>query len=709
MNPLRASGNIQKRILAITTSCILAMCILISCVSYYIFRNYLQHSLIQAAETNLQLLSDSIDGSFKEIDQMVRFCQTNSNIASYIAANPDPGSVLSVSTYDRMAEEFNSNPSNNYMTRLAVITDSHFLQIVNVAYSSTSNLAEETPKLPFFETLLGEPGYAFSTGFIKDPFYKKGKDVLPILRPITYRPDTGQGAYLLIEVSAELFTHAFRRYPLAEDSNIYLTVGEHHYRCENGVLLEFEPVFDRVQELSDTAIVRGNRIHQISGGRGGSMIMVTSPLNMPDCYISQNISPLELRSQKRLLWYILGGILVGIVGFGVLLMFTLNRMIHLPVARIRGKMLRIAQGDFERDSSIEWNHELGDIGRGVNDLCENVLLLMQSRLEDERQKKDLEYRMLQSQVNPHFLYNTLNSIKWMASIQGAEGICEMATALAKLLKSISKGTRLLVPIREELSLLQDYFTIQRYRYGGTVTMDIQIEDEEILDCRILQFTLQPLVENAIFHGIEPKGTGHITIRGVVYAAEEPAGGAKRDGFAGRDPGDEFAGGTLGEKSAEGTLGKEFTGKERQRERFAGGASEDEFAGEIPGEKSVEGTLGKEFTGKGRLREKLVEGATRNEFSGGIPGEKSAGATPAGEPRRNIRIDVTDDGVGMSPEKAASILLTNEDASTDFFREIGVSNVHKRLQYEFGEAYGITVESVEGEYTTMSVHIPFGRD
>jgi len=127
MTFLRTSGNIQKRILAITTSCILAMCILVSCVSYYIFRNYLQHSLIQAAETNLQLLSDSINSSFKEIDQMVRFCQTNSDIASYIAANPDPGSVLLVSTYDRMTEEFNSNPSNNYMTRLAVITDSRFL------------------------------------------------------------------------------------------------------------------------------------------------------------------------------------------------------------------------------------------------------------------------------------------------------------------------------------------------------------------------------------------------------------------------------------------------------------------------------------------------------------------------------------------------------------------------------------------------------
>lgn len=119
----RRLGSIQKRILAITTSCLLGMCIIISYVSCYIFQNYLRHRLVFAAGTNLQLLSDGINSSLNDIDQMVRFCQTNSNIATYIANNPDPGSVLSVSTYNRLSEEFNSNPSGSYMIRLAVVTD----------------------------------------------------------------------------------------------------------------------------------------------------------------------------------------------------------------------------------------------------------------------------------------------------------------------------------------------------------------------------------------------------------------------------------------------------------------------------------------------------------------------------------------------------------------------------------------------------------
>ena len=415
-----------------------------------------------------------------------------------------------------------------------------------------------------------------------------------MLRPITYKFNSVQG-FLFIEISSDLFTNALKRYTLAEDSSLYLTLGEHHYKYAEGLLTEITADYSLHKDMSDSALIQGIRISDIRNDEGSSRIMVTAPLNMPDCYISQSISHSELQNQQRLLWGILVGTLVSIIAIGILLMLMLNRMINIPVSKIRAKMLRVAEGDFSRDPSIEWNHELGDIGRGINDLSENVYLLMNKRLEDEKTKKDLEYKMLQSQINPHFIYNTLNSIKWMATIQGANGISEMTTALAKLLKSISKGTSLLVSVREEFSLLQDYFTIQHYRYGGTITLEITVDDESVYDCHIIKFTLQPLVENAIFHGIEPKGAGHISIHAFYETQEDNSS--------------------------------------------------------------------------------------------------------------DIRIDVRDDGVGMSQEKAEQILSSNNDNSADFFREIGVSNVHKRLQYEFGPQYGITIDSVEGEYTVMSIRIP----
>lgn len=597
MKRKRPFANIQKRILIITLSCILGMCILISSVSYYIFQSFLQKSLMQSTETSLRLLSDTINTSINDVYRLVRYCQTSSDIAVYIENNPNPGSVLSVATYDRLSEEYQSNPSSGYMPRVAVVSHDNFLQVVNSTYSSTADLATEIPELTFFEELLNAPKYDFSTGFIADPFHRKGRMVLPIIRPITYQYNAKQAGYLFVEVSSDLFTTPLKRYVFAEDSSVYLTLGEHNYLYENGAFVEITPKYNVLLDMSDSALAEGTIITRINNSPNTHEIIISIPLDMTDCYISQSISHTELNTQLMFFIRILLATLVGILAIGVLLMFIMNRMINVPVRKLQEKMLRISQGDFSRDSSIEWEHELGEIGRGINALSENVYSLMNRRLEDEKQKRDLEYQVLQSQINPHFLYNTLNSIKWMATIQGATGISEMTTALSRLLKSISKGTSLLVDIREELSLLENYFTIQSYRYGGTITMKIEVEDEALYNSEIIKFTLQPLVENAIFHGIEPKGsTGTILIH---------------------------------------------VGYEQRTESTAPG----------------------------------------------------------------ICIKVTDDGVGMSPKKAEQILQGNSDSRADFFREIGVSNVHKRLQYEFGEEYGITINSVEGEFTAMSIHIP----
>lgn len=292
-------GSIQKRILLITTSCLLCMCVIIASVSYYIFQNYLQNSLIHSTEASLQLLSDSINGSMDDISQIVRFCQTNTNIATYIKKNPNPGSVLSVSTYDRIYEEYSNNPSNDYINRLAVITNEHFLQIVDVACSSTADLSAEVPQLPYFDTLLEAPDYDFSTGFVKDPFYRKGRDVLPIIRPITYQYNSVRGGILFLEISSDLFTNALKRYTIAEDSNMYLSIGGHNYIYRDEHLTEMNVSYEIVQDLSSSALIDNIRVCEIEDDEG-TRLVVTSPLNMPDCYIGQSISSSELRDQQRL-------------------------------------------------------------------------------------------------------------------------------------------------------------------------------------------------------------------------------------------------------------------------------------------------------------------------------------------------------------------------------------------------------------------------
>ena len=491
----------------------MGMCLLISLFSYYIFRHYLQNTLIQSTETSLRLLSESMDNSMDEVYRLVRYCQTDSNIANYIEHNPNPGSVLSVSTYDSFYEECSRNSSYNYMPRIAIVSQEHYLQVVTATYSSTADLATLIPELPYYEELLTADDYDFSPGIVSDPFHRAGRKVFPVIRPITYQYNNRQAGYLFIEISADLFTIPLKDYSCPSDSFLYLSIAGHTYIYENGGLQEFTPEYSILDDLSTYSLTGTTQISKIHSATMGEQILVTTPLNMPDCYLSQSISHAERTNQAVLFMGILACILIGILSIGVVLMLLMNRMITVPVSRLQTRMVRIAGGDFSRDPSVEWDHELGDIGRGINDLSENVSELMEKRLEDEKQKQDLEYKMLQSQINPHFLYNTLDSIVWMITGERYDDAVFMITQLASLFRiSLSKG-KTVIKIEDEVKHARNYMNIQKIRYKNSFEVDFQIE-EDILDGCIVKLVLQPLLENAIYYGMEfMDGEGEIHVRG----------------------------------------------------------------------------------------------------------------------------------------------------------------------------------------------------
>ena len=154
----------------------------------------------------------------------------------------------------------------------------------------------------------------------------------------------------------------------------------------------------------------------------------------------------------------------------------------------------------------EGNDEMAEIGRTVNRMSLSIKDLLERNERLYEEKKENEFSMLQMQVNPHFLYNTLESIHYLAQVQKADGIASMSRGLSHLLKNIAKGNGQKITLADELRLVSEYDEIQQVRYMGMYEIVCDI-DESHMDCLIQKFTLQPLVENAIFHGIEPKGEG----------------------------------------------------------------------------------------------------------------------------------------------------------------------------------------------------------
>jgi two-component system sensor histidine kinase YesM len=158
-------------------------------------------------------------------------------------------------------------------------------------------------------------------------------------------------------------------------------------------------------------------------------------------------------------------------------------------------------------------NEMGILNQGVKDLVERVKVLLEQTKADEETKRQLEFAVIQTQIHPHFLYNTLYSIKGLCDMGMNEDASAMITALSNFFRiSISRGEEI-ISVEEEISHIKNYLFIQEMRYGDDFSYEIHVEPD-LLTYSIVKLTLQPLVENAIYHGVKQKrGTGWIKVNG----------------------------------------------------------------------------------------------------------------------------------------------------------------------------------------------------
>ena len=151
----------------------------------------------------------------------------------------------------------------------------------------------------------------------------------------------------------------------------------------------------------------------------------------------------------------------------------------------------------------------------VYQMLAHMMKIMDSSELLKLNKRQAQYLALQNQINPHFLYNTLESIRSEALIAGLTGVADMTEALAAFFRYTISKVENLVSVEEELENCQTYFRIQQYRFGSRLSLTIECdpeEREEIYGCRLPKLTMQPILENSIIHGTECKiGTGHLTI------------------------------------------------------------------------------------------------------------------------------------------------------------------------------------------------------
>ena len=192
--------------------------------------------------------------------------------------------------------------------------------------------------------------------------------------------------------------------------------------------------------------------------------------------------------------------------------FTANS-ISKPLSFLSTQVKRFEKGEMGVDFHVDDSSEIGVLANGLSSLRANVLLLLNRVTAEVEEKKQLELIALQEQINPHFTYNTLSSIMYLVDMDENKKASKMLKALTDFLMIGLSNGKEIISIKEELQHVTDYLFIQKMRYTKDFDFEINV-DEDISNCKIIKLTLQPLVENSIYHGLRSKGDfGYIRING----------------------------------------------------------------------------------------------------------------------------------------------------------------------------------------------------
>ncbi|RKI90498.1 sensor histidine kinase [Parablautia intestinalis] len=183
-----------------------------------------------------------------------------------------------------------------------------------------------------------------------------------------------------------------------------------------------------------------------------------------------------------------------------------------PIQELEKSVNAIEAGELDTEVYTGGTYEIQHLGRSIGDMAKRIKTLMQDIVTEHESKRKSEFDTLQSQINPHFLYNTLDIIVWMIENEQKQEAVKVVTALARFFRiSLSKG-KSIIPVRDELEHVRNYLMIQQMRFKNKFTYEIEA-GEDVMELACLKLLLQPLVENAIYHGMEfMDGDGEIRIR-----------------------------------------------------------------------------------------------------------------------------------------------------------------------------------------------------
>jgi len=483
--------SLQTKIFAAFSVVILFALSSVGLIVYLNLTNSIKSNAIDYVTDNIHRADDTVNTALKDANVLLATVVTNEeNVIDVIRSEHYEVSYEWFREQKKLKNFLTYLAANRpHITRISVAGSNGKLYSIGSPWLDASNLNR-----PLVERILGSPDERY---FVEE---RDGRRAVTVGRTIKYSNEVI--GVVMIDLNYKVIAQSYNIEP-SEDSMIYVVDrnGAFVYRTEGASAPR-----ELLEDVAGTNYVGERKV----GGKGHLVVSYTSDFTgwttiglIPEHTLIQD--SLALRRQ-------IAQVVVLVFAIVLLVSVAISSQIAKNLKKLRNAMLWVQDGNLTVTTRIDSNDEVGQLNELFIAMLEKLRRLMDDMKQRERQKREAELAALQAQIKPHFLYNTLNTIKYMASFQQARNIEEVATSLIELLRGVLGNTKEFVTLEEELHYVNSFVNIQKHKFNDKFTVVYDVEPE-LLRRKVLKLILQPLVENAIYHGISPlKEPGFIRVR-----------------------------------------------------------------------------------------------------------------------------------------------------------------------------------------------------
>ena len=520
----KQKSSLKNRALSQTAVLIIVtMCIMVT-VFYMVFHSRAFNERGKYEEENLVNMEAYLNSYLEEVDSIAKNVNYNYYLQDYLETvikeeddYVDGGIGKNMRSYEMSSQAF----SDTLLSRADISSIMIFgkkKMLLNRSMYTYQRVALDYSKLDWYAKAVAKPQDAIITGPNRHSFFDTDDEMISLSREVqSYENGTFRGV-ILINLNMNKITEICNSFQEKQENFICIIndKGELVYEQQNGKeRFAFDEKENR-QKLN-TALERMKESCFRLNYRGEKYLVTRTDMKTTGWTL---VSMVPYKSVMAETMAISGVMILAVVITLIVTLLLLNRILTgvvKPLKKLEKYMVQVNPDNMDQRMEILTDDEIGHLSMKFNQMMDRIRNLKEQVIEEQEDKRKYELQALQAQINPHFLYNTLDSIIWMAETNDSN-IVAMTEALAKLFRiSLNKGNEE-ISLERELEHVKNYLIIQRMRYADKFTYEISV-DPGVERCRTIKLILQPIVENCIYHGIKKKrGTGKITIR--AYRREQ---------------------------------------------------------------------------------------------------------------------------------------------------------------------------------------------